>query len=414
MADPDVIVIGAGAAGLGAARHLAASGIAVRVIEARGRVGGRAHTAKDRGLPIELGCGWLHSADENDFAKLAVKLGFTIDKAPPPWGAQLDGIGFPPPEQEEFHAALMACFDCLERAAKSRVDRPADTCLIPGCRWNPLINAVSTYVSGTELDEVSVHDFWNYHDTEVNWRVVEGYGTLIAALARGFEVVLDCPARLIDHRGARLRIQTPRGPMQASAVIVTVPTDVLAGGALRFRPALPDKKEAAAGLPLGLADKLYLRLDRAEAFPKDSNLYGAIDRAGTGSYHIRPFGRPLVEGYFGGRLARELEAAGEGAFAAFAIDQLAGLLGGDIRKRLHPIAATAWGRDPYALGSYSHALPGHAKARPRLAAPVDNRVFFAGEACSVHDYSTAHGAYRTGVAAAEAINKALRKPARRR
>jgi monoamine oxidase len=195
--------------------------------------------------------------------------------------------------------------------------------------------------------------------------------------------------------------------LRAYAVIVTVPTDVLCTGGLRFHPALPDKIAAAAALPLGLADKLYLGLDNAEEFPKDSHLYGALDSVQTGSYHVRPFGRPLIEVYFGGRFARELEAEGEAAFASFAIGQLASLLGGGIRKRLHPIAATAWARDPYARGSYSHAMPGHADARVALAAPVDARLFFAGEACAAHDFSTAHGAYRSGSAAADEIIAAL-------
>jgi monoamine oxidase len=170
---------------------------------------------------------------------------------------------------------------------------------------------------------------------------------------------------------------------------------------------LPDKTDAAAGLPLGLADKVYLRLDGAEEFPKDSHLYGAVDRVNTGTYHLRPFGRPLIEAYFAGQCARDLEAEGEAAFASFAIGELAALLGDGIRKRLHPVATTAWAQDPYAMGSYSHALPGHAGARLTLAAPVDGRVFFAGEACMVHDFSTAHGAYRSGVAAAEAVIAAL-------
>jgi monoamine oxidase len=191
--------------------------------------------------------------------------------------------------------------------------------------------------------------------------------------------------------------------LRASAVIVTAPTDVLRAGDLRFHPALPDKIAAAAALPLGLADKLYLKLDGAEEFPKDSHLYGALDSGRTGSYHVRPFGRPLIEVYFGGRFARELEAEGEAAFASFAIGQLASLLGEGMRKRLHPIAATAWARDPYARGSYSHAMPGHAEARSVLAAPIEERLFFAGEACMMHDFSTAHGAYRSGVAAADAV-----------
>lgn len=408
MTDPDIIIIGAGAAGLGAAHRLAGAGLAVRVVEARDRAGGRAWTAHEpSGLPIELGCAWLHSADENELCDLARGAGLTIDKTPPPWRTQINDIGFAPADQADFRAALGRLFVRLDEAGEAGGDQPADRLLDPGSRWNPLLDATSTYMNGVELDQLSVRDFWHYHDTGVNWRITEGYGGLMAALAAGLDIALDCPVSLIDHSGRRVRIETPRGDMHAGAVIVTVPTAVLCAGVLQFRPALPDKIEAAAVLPLGLADKLYLGLDDAEEFPKDSHLYGALDRTQTASYHVRPFGRPLIEVYFGGRFARALEAEGEAAFASFAIGQLASLLGAGIRKRLHPIAATAWARDPYARGSYSHALPGHSDARVALAAPVDERLFFAGEACMVHDFSTAHGAYRSGIAAAEAVIAAL-------
>jgi monoamine oxidase len=121
----------------------------------------------------------------------------------------------------------------------------------------------------------------------------------------------------------------------------------------------------------------------------------------------------LIEGFFGGRLARELEQEGEGALPAFAIDELAAQLGNDLRARLKPLAATAWSRDPLAGGSYSHALPGKAGAREVLAGPVDGRLFFAGEATSASSFSTAHGAYETGVRAAEeAIAAVARRPIR--
>jgi monoamine oxidase len=166
-------------------------------------------------------------------------------------------------------------------------------------------------------------------------------------------------------------------------------------------------------VPLGLADKLFLALYGAEEFRPGTRLFGRTDRAGTGTYHIRPFGRPVIEGYFGGRLARELERGGPEAFWTFAADELAGVLGGGIRQRLKPVAASAWGRDPFALGSYSHALPGRAACHAALAAPARGRLFFAGEACSVHDFSTAHGAYLTGRKAAEQVLEVLR-PERRR
>jgi monoamine oxidase len=409
MTDPDVIVIGAGAAGLAAARRLASAGVTVHVVEARNRVGGRAWTARSpSGLPIELGCAWLHSADENDLSALALRSGLTIDKALPPWRTQINGVGFAPADQADFRAALARLFTRLDEAGEAEDDQPADRLLDPGSRWNPLLNAISTYMNGVELDRVSVRDFWRYHDTGVNWRIVEGYSALMEALASGLRITFECPASAIDHSGPQVRIETPRGDLRARAVIVTVPTDVLSAGDLRLHPALPDKIAAAAVLPLGLADKLYLKLDGPEEFPKDSHLYGAVDSARTASYHVRPFGRPLIEVYFGGRFAHELEAEGEAAFASFAIDQLASLLGEGMRKRLHPIAATAWGRDPYARGSYSHAMPGHADARSVLAAPVNERLLFAGEACMVHDFSTAHGAYRSGVKAADAVIAVMR------
>jgi len=209
-----------------------------------------------------------------------------------------------------------------------------------------------------------------------------------------------------------MRIETSRGALTARAAIVTVPTTLIASGELRFSPALPDKQEAAAALPLGLADKVFMRVEQPQHLPVQTRLFGATDRVETGSYHLRPFGAPMIEGYFGGAFARELEEAGGEAFAAFAIDQIAALLGSDMRRRLTPMAVSRWHSDPYARGSYSYAKVGCSEQRAILAAPVDDRLFFAGEACSIHDYSTAHGAYRTGVRAAEEALTILTSSAR--
>jgi monoamine oxidase len=408
MSEFDVVVIGAGAAGLAAARRIATAPLSLHVLEARNRAGGRGWTVKDSsGLPIELGCGWLHSADVNEWCIIAATLGFALDRTRPQWRTQWRNLGFPPADHDDFRATLERFWDRLDAGGDTEKDVPGDTFLEPGGRWNGLINAISTYMNGVELDGLSARDFWRYRDTGINWRVVEGYGTLIAALANGLDISFACPAETIDHGGRRIRIATPRGDIEARAVIVTVPTEVLAASMPRFAPELPDKVAAAHALPLGIADKVYLRLTGGEDIPKDAHLYGAIDRVDTGSYHLRPLGRPLVEGYFGGEFARELEREGEAGFANFAIDQLAALMGNDIRKRLELIAASNWVRDPWARGSYSRAKPGHADAREVLAATVDQRLFFAGEACSRDDFSTAHGAYRSGVAAAEQAISAL-------
>jgi monoamine oxidase len=192
-------------------------------------------------------------------------------------------------------------------------------------------------------------------------------------------------------------------------VIVTVPTNLIAEEAVRFFPALPVKVDAARGLPLGLADKVMLALDRPETLPKDGNLRGATMRTEMGTYHLRPFGQPSIEGYFGGSFARQLEEAGNGAIAAQAIDEIAGFLGNDFRRRLKPLAESRWAHDPFARGSYSHALPGHADQRALLAAAVDGRLFFAGEATSPNFFSTAHGARDSGERAAREVLISARK-----
>ena len=171
-----------------------------------------------------------------------------------------------------------------------------------------------------------------------------------------------------------------------------------------FSPALPEKTEAARGLPLGLDDKLFLSLENAEEFEADTRIFGNTDGPTIAMYHMRPFGRPQIEAYFGGRHAWDLEAGGE--------RPLSSILRGPISRacsatrsgrRVKLLAFHCWGADPFARGAYSYALPGKIGCRAQLAAAVDDRLFFAGEACSKNDFSTAHGGYITGVAAAEQV-----------
>ena len=397
----DVAIIGAGAAGLGAARALEGSGLSVIVLEARDRVGGRAHTvlaAAD--ITFDLGCGWLHSADKNSFVEIARQLNFAIDKTRPPWREQGWDAGFPPSLRAEFIEALDAFYNRAEEAAADPRDAAASTCLDPGNRWNPMIDAISTYINGATLDRVSLHDMDAYEDTEINWRVPRGYGALIAAYSAPCPVALDAQVRSIDHSGKRVRIETSRGTLGANKVIVTVPTSLIASENIRFDPPLPAKVEAARGLPLGVDDKVMLRLDEPGALRNDVGLRGATMRTAMGSFHIRPFGQPCIEGFFGGPFARELEDAGAGAMAAQAIDEIVAMLGSNYRSKLTPLVESRWAHDPFAQGAYSHALPGHAGARAVLAAPVDGRLFFAGEATSPNFFSTAHGARDTGERAA--------------
>ncbi len=399
---------GRSAAGLSAASALADAPLSVVVLEAQDRIGGRAHTVPLAGLHLDLGCEWLHSADHNPLVEEIAALGLTIDKTPPPW-AHPEATATFSAEERQAYAAAFAAFDArVEAAAIEADDRPASDLLEPGDRWNPLLNAFSAYYNGAEFDQVSVKDYAAYADSEINWRVAEGYGAGIAGLApRGVRIVGGCPVSLLRHDGPRLSLETPRGAISARAAIICVPTAVLAAGGLRILPELPAKLAAAEALPLGLADKVFLKLDEPEAFAVESMVYGAPERTATGAYHLRPLGRPIVEAFFGGAHARALEAEGPGAAAAFAIEELVGVFGSSLRERVSVLAQTGWAGDPWARGSYSHALPGRAGERAVLAAPVDGRLFFAGEACSAHAFSTAHGAWETGERAAREVLAAL-------
>ncbi len=251
-----------------------------------------------------------------------------------------------------------------------------------------------------------------YENTEINWRVREGYGTLIAAYAAPLDIRRQCPATLVDHSGDRLRVVTPRGDIMAQAVVIAVPPTMMANEALRFAPAIPAKLAAAQALPLGIADKVFLAVDRPESLPAETNLFGKTTTPETGNYTFRPLDMPLVEGYFGGPFARKLEMQGNGAFAPSRSTKSA--------PSWATTCASACTRSSSRPG---RAIPGRsdrirsvARARRRRAPRLPSRST---RGCSLPASTartrispTAHGAYRTGVAAAKQAIKTLGATAR--
>jgi len=233
--------------------------------------------------------------------------------------------------------------------------------------------------------------------------VREGYGALVARFGAGISIRLGTAVRGIDWSGRAVALKTDAGTLRAKAIILTVPPTVLTAEASTYTPALPARKIAAAhGLTLGVDNKLFFSLSgNWGEIGANWHVLGSTTRAQTAVYQLKPMGQPLVEMFTGGDLSRELERAGMTAMAAFGIDELAGVFGNRIRACLTPLVSSAWSSDAFARGSYSYALPGHAEDRALWAEPVGERIFFAGEAVSSHDFSTTHGAYLSGLEAAD-------------
>lgn len=399
----DAVIVGAGSAGIAAARRLVAAGRRVMVMEARDRVGGRAWTVDLPGVgPMDFGCHWFHSADRNPLVPFARGLGFAIDEHDGRWGEAWSRRVLGPAGFAGWQDYAGAFWDAVEDCATTGRDVPCAELAPPGA-WRPWLDGIMTFATGAGLADVSALDLGRALETNVNWRCAAGYGAVIARAAADVPVTLSAPVTAVRLTRDGVEVDGPRGAVAARRAIVAVPTPLY--DTIVFEPGLPDAKRAAiADLPLGTDDKVHLAVEGTPFGPhEDRQIAARHDRAETGSYHLHPFGRPVVEGFYGGPTARALEDEGLDAAAAFAVEELVSVFGHDVARRLRPVSMTGWVRDPWTRGAYSYARPGRADARTALAAPVEDRLFFAGEACSVRNPASCHGAWETGVAAAEAV-----------
>jgi monoamine oxidase len=405
----DVVIVGGGAAGIGAARRLASARQTTVLLEAEPRLGGRAYTQTVQGHAIDIGCGWLHSAERNSWVRIAAECGVAIDTSRAAWGTQFRELGFTPVEQADAHREFGEWSARLSERPPPG-DRAVDA-LDPQGRWSSYIRAIVNFISGANLETLSAADYVAYDEssTENNWRAPSGYGALIAgAFPAGVDCRLETPVDEIHLRDGGVELRTPRGVLRARAAVLTMSPAVIAGDTVRWPEELAPWRDAARRLPLGHNEKFFFEIQGAAPFEDETHVIGDPRDPVSGAYYLRPFGRPLVEAFLGGDGTRILERGGAPAAHAFALDQLAGLFGESVRKCLHPIAASGWFASPRIGGAYSYALPGQAAARAALATPFDDRIFFAGEATSATDFSTAHGAHDSGVRAAEEILAVLR------
>ncbi|WP_203072520.1 flavin monoamine oxidase family protein [Falsiroseomonas ponticola] len=417
-ADPDLLVIGAGAAGIAAARTALEAGHRVVVLEARGRVGGRAVTDTARlGLPYDLGATWLHQAATNPLVPLAQALGVTLhdSDALRRERSQVGARALTAEEDAAYAAAWTAAEARIEAAA---TDGGPDRSLAEGMGatgpWAPAIEGwQGDIISAAPAGRVSLHDF-HANALEGGNRLPEGgFGALVARLAEGLPVVLDAPVTRLAWGGRQAVAEGPFGTLRARAVVVTIPASLLAAEAIRFDPPLPAAVlQAAHDLPLGQVVKAGFRVAGGERFGLPP--FSSVDRlVAPGeplvAMSLFPFGRPVISCHVGGDAAAALEAEGDAAVAAFMRAEIATRFGADALRCLVPgPIVSEWGRDPWSRGVYSYARIGRAAARAILAEPLaDGRLCLAGEATDQGMAGTVGGAWRSGVGAGRRAMAAL-------
>lgn len=404
----DVAVVGAGAAGLAAASRAYELGLSCYLLEAKDRIGGRTHTDTETfGVAWDRGAHWLHSADVNPLTRIAEELGHPYLARPRPFDGFIHlGSGWGDKDawrayRSEFEEAITRAVEAGEEGR----DIAALDVMDNGSRWARMVHHIFAAISGMPPSGISTADLAAYRDTEANWPLERGYGALLAARYADLPVELSTPVSAIDTSGANILIETPRGTVRARSLIVTVSTNVLASGAIRFTPELPARLMSALhGVPTGHANKVAFHFRRDVFGLPDTSYANFIDLRNPArpacSFQVRPFGSDLAIAYLGGDLAENLDRAGEAEMTAFAREALSDMFGTDIFKELTGTAATSWTSDPHTLGAYSCARPGRAADRSVLAEPVSERVFLAGEAVSADWFSTVQGAHVTGREAA--------------
>ena len=401
-----VLIVGAGVAGLAAARRLRERGITPIVLEAAGRIGGRAWTTLPDalgGAVFDHGATWLHAARRNPLVPLAASGDRLINAdAVRTERVFVDGRPATAAEQTEYDRA----WDRLEAAAAPAL-AGADRSLAEAMRpmeGDPWARTVATWegaiIAAADADVLSLRD-WRRNTLEgPNLQPQEGVGAFVARVLAG-PVHLRAAVTRLHWGGPGVRAETASGTVRAAAAIVTVSTGVLAAEAIRFQPALPDRVLAAvAGLPMGLLTKVALLLPEPGRFglPADTLL---SRRDGEMTFDAWPQGRPYVTGFMGGRLAWSL-ADDKRAAEELARRELALMLGAAASG---PAVVTNWGTDRLHRGAYAYAPPGQAGQRAALAdAFPGERLLFAGEACRTDGLAgTVGGAYLSGRAAADRL-----------
>jgi monoamine oxidase len=403
--EADIVVIGAGAAGIAAARRIMAANRKVIVVEASNQIGGRCQTdVSTFDVPFDRGARWMHNPETNPMIKLARSAGLEITTAPQGQKIRIGRRNARPGETEEFLAALVRANRAIDDAAR-RFDVSCASVLPKdlGVWADTAEFTLGANFSGKDLKDISVGDKARAQDRNTAIACRQGLGTLIAKLGEQVPVSLSTPANRIVWGSRDVSVETSAGKILARAAVITVSSNVLAAGNIKFASELPKRTlDAASKLSLGSYDRIALQMPgNPLGLARDDIVIEQSNSMKTALIYANIGGSSLCSIDVGGSFGRDLSAEGEAAMVAFAREWLTKLFGSEVAAAVKKSSATRWNAAPFALGAMSAASPGGQSSRKVLSEPI-GCMYLAGEATHETLWGTIDGAWESGERAAEA------------
>ena len=409
QSNPDVVVIGAGAAGLSASAELMRRGISFVCIEGMNRIGGRCYTDMSTfGVPADHGAHWLHGHKQNEIAIFGKKHKdkFKIYKEPDR-SVVYDG------GKKVNENKLWKIYKKIEKIRETSSDKPFMDLIPEKIKKNDWFDTAHKASMARDFGEFSTYDDNNnWYDPgwdSGNALCREGYGTLLAYYRKDVPVKLNTIVSEIKWGGQGVQVVTNKGTINAKACIVTVSAGVLKAEKIKFTPALPLRnQEALESVSMTVSNRVLMQLKKKfySKFKNDTNFYIKCNSNGAKSPETIAYGLLKMSGtnvsLFGisGQFSKDLENEGSEAMIDFVLNKLKSAWGSKFYEKYGiKTIATGWANNPFTLGAYSGGVPGKSKKRRDIKLPVGDRIFFAGEA-TAGAFSTVHGANRSGIRAA--------------
>lgn len=410
----DIVIVGAGAAGIAAARRIIATGRKCVVLEASAVVGGRCLTDTALfGVPYDRGAHAFHTPETNPVARLALQNGFDIYPAPPGQRMRITRRYARESETEDMLSTMVRANSAIADAARKADIAVAQALPKDLGDWRSTVEfMLGPYFCGKDVSEISAVDLARAAERDVQAYCRQGLGAAVARLATALPVRLSTPATRINWGGRGVEVETAQGTIDARAAIVTASTNVLGAGKIRFTPELPKRQlDAIERLKLGSYDHVMLELaGNPLGLRSDELVFEKSSGPRTAALLANMSGGTLCTVDIGGRFGRDLAAKGAREMVAFALDWLDNLYGTGLKRAAGRSHATNWNGEPWVLGAMSAASPGGQFARRSLMESINNRIWFAGEAVHERLWGTVGGAWESGDRAAVAALRVFAPP----